>query len=270
MNQTKLDEEETPASDRRQKVQSVEVGMSLLIALSRAGAATTLSRLAQMTDMPASKAHRYMKALIESGIVMQEEASGLYRLGPEALAIGFAAIREMDVASVSARPLAQLRDRIDETCMLAVWSNHGPAVVRMEPASGSVVINIRLGSILPLLISATGQIFSAYQDDKQTAHLIKRERADLLKQGKRDLVVQAETSIVQARQTGLACVKSTLTPGVSAIAAPVFDHQGQLAGVFASMGPTGYFNEALDGPIARELLAAASETSEYLGRPRTR
>lgn len=262
------EDEEKTTLDRRQKVQSVEVGMSLLITLSRLGASVSLSRLAQATKMPPSKAHRYLRALINSGLVTQDAASGLYRLGPEALSIGFAAMGYLDIVSLSARPLAELRDRINETCMLSVWSNRGPAVVRIEPAHGAVVINVRMGSILPLLVSAAGLVYSAFLKDRQLESMITLEREELMGKGKSDLVKQAEHSIANARKCGVASVESTLTPGVSAISAPIFDHQNQLAGVFTVMGSTGYIDISDDGWIAKELLAAATETSQLLGCPK--
>jgi DNA-binding IclR family transcriptional regulator len=264
------DDNEGITADRRQKVQSVEIGMGLLIALSQLGPAAPLTRLAQAAQMPPSKAHRYMRALIDSGLAAQDPASGLYRLGPEALSIGFAAIEGLDVVAVSAAPLAALRDRVNETCFLSVWANKGPAVVRIEPANRAIAVNVRLGSILPLLISAGGQVFSAFLDDHQVRDMLKAERRELKRQGKDDLIAWGEQSIARTRQVGLSAVKSTLTPGVSALAAPIFDHQNHIAGAFVVMGPTGHIDESFNGPIARELLAAAAATSGLLGRPKER
>lgn len=254
-----------PLNDRRQKVQSVEVGMSILIALSRLGSPVSLSHLAQTVEMPPSKVHRYLRALIESGLVTQNEGNGLYRLGPEAMAIGFAAMQYLDIVSAAARPLVQLRDRIRETCLLSIWSNRGPAVVRIEPAPGAVVLNVRIGSILPIMISATGQVFAAFQKDQEVEDLLAAERDRFLAEEGRTALIEAEKNISLARERGLSSVTSTLTPGVSALAAPIFDHQGHIAGVFAALGSTGFFREEPDGPVAKELILIAKEVSEHLG-----
>jgi DNA-binding IclR family transcriptional regulator len=263
------EEDEVVTPGRRQKVQSVEIGMGLLIALSRLGPAVSLTRLAQTAQMPPSKAHRYLRALIDSGLAAQDSASGLYQLGPEALSIGFAAIGNLDVVAASGGPLAALRDRVNETCILTVWANNGPAVVRIEPANRAIVVNVRIGSVLPLLISAAGQIFAAFVNDQQVRQLLVAERKELEQQGRQDLIKQGERGIALARQTGLAAVSSTLTPGVSALAAPIFDHQQRVAATVAVMGPTGYFDNSPDGPIAKELQAMASATSDLLGRPKS-
>lgn len=254
-----------PVPDRRQKVQSVEVGMRVLIALSRSGRSAPLQRLAQATEMSPSKAHRYLKALITSGLVVQDPATGHYQLGPEALAIGFASIGYLDIVDECRGPLAELRDRINETCLLAVWANKGATVVRIEPASRSVVVNIRIGSVLPLLTSATGLIFAAFLDDTQTREAMVQEREWLSDKGSTAWLENAERSIIGARAVGLASVKSVLTPGVSGISAPVFDYQGKIAGALTALGPSEYFDESLTGPIAYELTSVARRASELLG-----
>jgi DNA-binding IclR family transcriptional regulator len=55
-----------------------------------------------------------------------------------------------------------LRDELNETCFLAVWGNQGATVVHIEPAVRAVTVVTQLGSVLPLLSSSTGLVFSAF------------------------------------------------------------------------------------------------------------
>jgi len=57
----------TADSNGKQKVRSAEVGTDILKALAQLSPATSLSRLAEHVQMPASKVHRYLQALIASG-----------------------------------------------------------------------------------------------------------------------------------------------------------------------------------------------------------
>jgi DNA-binding IclR family transcriptional regulator len=54
-------------------------------------------------------------------------------------------------------------------------------------------------------------------------------------------------------------------PGVNAIAAPLFDHKGRIAGVLGALGRTEELNVAYDGPVARALLTTATEISRRMG-----
>jgi len=268
MNETSMKKtsmKKTP--DRRQKVQSVEVGMKILLALMRIGPRAPLLRIAEATAMPSSKVHRYLKALISSGLVSQDVPSGHYQLGPEALAIGFTAIGWLDVVNVSARSLAELRDRVKQSCSLSVWGNKGPTVVRIEVEAGTIILTTRIGTVAPLLTTASGLVFAAFQQDEQVRNMMDSEAAELVHRGRADLLEAAKLSIAQARQCGLAAATNTLTPGVNGISAPIFDHQRKLAAVMTVFGPTGFIDVSVTGPVARELYAAAAATGKLLGCP---
>ncbi|GAJ14583.1 unnamed protein product, partial [marine sediment metagenome] len=166
---------ETPLSNGKQKVRSAEVGTDILKALAELSPSTSLSRLAEHVQMPASKVHRYLQALIASGFAEQNTSTNHYGLGREALRVGLAALNGMDVLQVAALPLAELRDDLNETCFLAVWGNHGATVVRIEPAIRAVTVVTQLGSVLPLLSSSTGLVFSAYLPTRETIGLREQE-----------------------------------------------------------------------------------------------
>ena len=130
----------TSDSSTKQKVRSAEVGTDILKALAELAPSTSLSRLAEHVQMPASKVHRYLQALIASGFAEQNAATNHYGLGREALRVGLAALNSLDVLQVSALPLAQLRDDLNESCFLAVWGNLGATVVHIEPAVRAITV----------------------------------------------------------------------------------------------------------------------------------
>lgn len=240
-----------PEAAPRQKVRSAEVGTDVLKALAELTPATSLSRLAEHMQMPASKVHRYLQALIASGFAVQNASTQHYGLGREALRVGLAALGSIDVLKVAAGPLAQLRDELNVTCFLAVWGNHGPTVVNVEPAMGAVTLVTQIGSVLPLQGSSTGRVFNAYLPARATAELGPQPLPnDLLE---------------QIRANGVYSVHGLLMPGVDALSAPIFDASGKLAAVMTVVGAASSFHADEAGPAAQRLKATVADISHRMG-----
>jgi DNA-binding IclR family transcriptional regulator len=242
-------------------IQSVEIAARILQALAAAGGSIPLKDLAKRARMHPGKVHRYLVSLTRSELVSQDEASGHYGVGPMAIALGLAGLRNVNVVRTSTTLLPSLRDEINETVLLAIWSPQGPVVFALEEASRPVYMNIRVGSILPLLKTATGRVFAAFMPSEAVAGLLEGE----LKEA-RQASSRADKLLADTRQHGLASVQGDLVPGVNAIAAPLFDHKGRIAGVIGALGRTEELDVTFTGPVARALLRAAAEISRRMGR----
>jgi DNA-binding IclR family transcriptional regulator len=246
---------------RRAGIQSVEIAARILQALTAAGRPVPLKDLARLARMPPGKAHRYLVSLTRTELVTQDEASGHYGVGPMSIALGMAGLRNVDVVRIATALLPVLRDEINETVLLAIWSMQGPVVFALEESSRPVYMNIRVGSILPLLQTATGRVFAAFLPTDATSGLLAAELRTA-----RLSTDRIQKLLAEIRKHKLARVEGALVPGVNAIAAPVFDHKGFIAGVIGALGRTEELNVAHDGLVARALLKMAAEISRRMGR----
>jgi DNA-binding IclR family transcriptional regulator len=249
------------AAKKRLGIQSVEIAARILQALATAGGSIPLKDLAKRARMHPGKVHRYLVSLTRSELVSQDDASGHYGVGPMAIALGLAGLRNVDVVRTSTTLLPSLRDEINETVLLAIWSPQGPVVFALEEASRPVYMNIRVGSILPLLKTATGRVFAAFMPGEAVAALLEAELQEA-----RQAKPRAEALLADTRRHGLASVQGDLVPGVNAIAAPLFDHKGRIAGVIGALGRTEELDVSYEGPIAVALLHTAAEISRRMGR----
>ena len=122
---------------------------------------------------------------------------------------------------------------------------------------------------MPLLRSATGQVFAAYMPERTVAPFIEQELAEMKK---RKMSVptpdKLRKRLQSIRATGLGHTAGEMLPGVLALAAPIFNHQGDVVAVIAALGPSGFFDDTADGETARELRQAASSISQRLGAPK--
>lgn len=243
-------EDKSGSAPRRQKVQSAQIGTDILKGLAELSPSTSLSKLAEHAGMPASKVHRYLQALIASGFAEQDPTTGHYCLGPEALFVGMAAVRSLDVAREALPKLIELRDEFNETCFLAVWGNQGPSVIHVEKPARAITVVTQVGSVLPLLSSSTGLVFSAYLPAVDTQPILQRELAAPMAPTAEEL----EQQLTQIRARGMHAIHGLLMSGVNALSAPIFAVGNTVAGVITIVGAEPSFNADLSGSHAMRLL----------------
>ena len=255
-------------STEQRGIGSVEVGGQLLRVLTEADGPIMLRDLAASAGMTAAKAHPYMVSFMRLGLVEQDRASGRYELGPLALQMGLASMRRLNPVRVATEAIAELVLRINQTAYLSVWGNHGPTVVRIEEGTGAVHVNMRVGSIMSLLGTATGRVFAAFLPPKMIENFIESGvgRASVGDEAERQMSRnQIDEAVAEVREKGLARAVERPIPGVNAFSAPVFDHSGSIALAITAIGPSHTFDADWDGPVAEELRKCASTVSMRLG-----
>ncbi|RAP65331.1 IclR family transcriptional regulator [Achromobacter sp. HZ01] len=252
---------------RRQRVQAAETGMAVLKELGRLGGRASLTLLASRLEESPAKVHRYLVSLMEAGLVAQDAASQQYFLGLEAMLLGLAALRQADPIRLAEPGLIRLREGLEVTCFIAVMGNKGPTIVRFEEPGLPVTVNVRMGSVLSMLWSATGRVFLSLQDDARVRALAEAELA----RAPAELRAQLDPADPIGRlrrevlEQGCATVRDTNLKGISAVSAPLLNHDGRPCAALTALGATGGFDPSPDGPIAQALRREAEAASALLG-----
>lgn len=248
-------------------VQALETGLSVLDALSGALHPMPLKDVALAAGMHPAKAHRYLASFVKRGYVEQDD-TGRYSLGRNALRMGLACLAQLDPLRLVTPVLDDLCASTGETVLAAVWGSHGPTVVQWRDSLRPVTVNVRPGSVMPLLSSATGRVFTAFLDPAVTASRIEAEltaRAALQPpRFPRDAAEVAQLR-EQVRASGIGSVHGDLLAGVDSVSTPVFDRDGRIVLAITALGNAATFDGRVDGPVAAAIRAAAADLSQRLG-----
>ncbi|PLC02166.1 IclR family transcriptional regulator [Variovorax sp. RO1] len=275
----------TVDTDRAQRgIQSIEVGGQLLRALVHHGRPMALKDLAREADMTAAKAHPYMVSFGRLGLIEQDRASGHYLLGPLALQLGLISLQQADPVHIATALIGQLAQQIGHTVALAVWGARGATIVRTAESPSPVHVNMRHGTVFSLTNTASGRVFAAYLDPAVVRAQLEDERQrQKQRKGAAEPAPPAgmppvqplpswsdfERQCQEVRDHGISRSDGEVIEGVSAMAAPVFDHTGAIVLAVTAIGPAGIFHTAWDGEIARALKACAGTVSQRLGASAT-
>lgn len=263
MKTTERDEE---WSQRR--IQSIEVGFQLIRAMEAADGPLPLRDVAATAGMPPSKAHLYLVSFIREGLVRQDPITGYYGLGSFAIQLGHSAIRQLDIVELSREELLALQQATSFATYLSLWGNRGPGIVSKVDGQRQGSLAVRLGYVLPLAASATGQVFLAHLDRSETKHLLENELETIRQDtdswpgasrlGEDPATLDAELETVRKR--GFAMSKNNINANFAAMAAPVFDHTGRVTATITVLGS----DRAMSGPRARSVSRALLDTTRRL------
>lgn len=244
--------------DNKTGVKSIYTGMRLLIALAEFRRPMSLKELSVAAKMPASKAHRYLASLLLSGVVTQDSENRTYDLGPVAMKLGLAAIGRSSIIAQAIRTATALRDLLNETTVLTVWSNHGPTVIHVENSRETIIATVRVGTVLPVTETAAGRVYAAFQAPSDVYPVIERELAGVKRTRQGITAEQFDAIVADVRVRRQAIIKEFHALGVSAVASPLMYPAGNLIAVLAAIGRSDKFAAGLDGAIARTLYKIAA------------
>ena len=252
----------------QRRIQSIEVGFQVIRAMEAADSPLPLRSIAAAAGMPPSKAHLYLVSFIREGLARQDPVTGHYGLGPFAIQLGHSAIRQLDVVEMSREELTSLQQATGFASYLSLWGNRGPGIVSKVDGHRQGSLAVRLGYVLPLSASATGQVFLAYLPASETASILEEERAgrggldapawqdqaDALDPGALKVVVEG------VRERGFAMSRNNINAHFAAMAAPVFDHTGRILATITLLGP----DKAVTGNRRRATASALLEVTQRL------
>lgn len=266
---TKTDKSDEPKSaSPRRGIQSIEVGFRILDVIRQAGRPLPLKELAEASQLTVPNVHYYLVSFQKVGLVHQQPDTGFYGLGPYALRLGLAALEQFDVFTTARPVMAELAAITGQTVFLGVWGNKGPTIVyRVEGSRSRPLLELRVGSVLPLLSSALGRNFLAHLPPANTRDLLEQELASMKKS---DGVNKYSMRDVEAMRDEvlshhLSRCRDALLPHFTSMSAPIFDMLGEMKAAITVMGPVGSFDDDIDSETARVLIEKAQSISAVAG-----
>ena len=267
MDKDEYDQQKEPKEQRA--VQSVEIGGRLLLALAEHPGPMTLKDLAAKAGLPASRAHTYLVSFGRLRLIEQDAVTGRYALGAAALQVGLSCLHQLDPLK-AATPVAEaLALAIDQTVAIAVWANFGPTIVRYIEASQPLHVNMRMGTVMSILGTATGRAFVAALPKQRLEQSMLGAWGDAPRRLDRSTVKDLDQEIknikAEMQQHGVVRAMGRPIPGVNAFSAAALDHEGNAALVITALGHEDNFPADWDSDIARAVRQAAADVSLRLG-----
>jgi len=227
-----------------------------------------LAEIASAVSMPSAKAHRYLVSLIRAGLVQQSKETSKYDLGPIAFQLGIKGFARFEPLKLAEQMLQELVEMVGETAALAVWTEKGATMIRVIEARHDFSTTIAPTHHCPMTFSATGVLFSSFEDSIRTDPLIERELEQNRLSG-RPNAPRKRTELAElisaTREQGYSCMTDGGGDGFGAVSAPVFDVTGKLVMAVTVFGRSNRVDAHPEGTLTRIVARTATKISSAFG-----
>jgi DNA-binding IclR family transcriptional regulator len=223
-----------------------------------------LADLARTVKLNKTTAYRLLTALESEGLVARERQAETYRLGPEAIALGWRALRSNDLHSAGHAELEALGSAVGETATLEVLVNS--EVLILDEVQGRHLVGTLpfVGTHWPAHATSTGKVLLAHSDDAERTEILRFPLPKLTSQTITTLTA-LRAELARVREQGYAVAREELEEGFVAVGAPVRDHRGQVIAAISVGGPSIRLTGKRIAVLAESVVQAAARISQRLG-----
>ena len=248
------------------KVGVLDKAMTILLAFPRGDVALSPQQIAANTDMPLPTVYRLAQALCEHGFLMKEGSR--FRLGMTLLRLGAMVAEGIDVRARALPHLRWLKEQTDENAELHIRYNESRIAVEIVRSPHNLRSFVEIGATLPLHIGAGGKILLAWLSDREQSSLIAASAMRYSENPAGDMQ-ELKNTLAKIRAVGWTTSEGERAADVSAIAAPIFDVNSQVAGAMVLAAPTvrlGEKERAAYVPLVCDAARRASSDLGYVAR----
>jgi ribonuclease P protein component len=210
-------------------IHSVENALDLLEALCEEPDEFRISHLSEKLGMNKTSVFRLLATFENRGYVEREGDSGKYRLGLSIYELSQKFLSRMRLLRKARSVMEQLVRQCNETAYLVVRRNEEVLFLDMVDNAQKVKIVSMVGRRFPLSTTAAGKLFLAFDGHGGTGS---GEHA-----AAPGTVLTCTEELAAIRQGGICIDQHGVGEGITCTAAPLFNNNGELAGVLALLGP---------------------------------
>jgi DNA-binding IclR family transcriptional regulator len=243
---------------------SVDLVLRLIELLAASREPRGVTDVARELGISKPRAHRHLRALVQRGYARQDPRTERYEVGIKLLVVGEAVRDRFDVMGAIRPSMAPLREASGLAVTASALAEDAVVVLDMLQGKSLIEFGIRPGSRMDLHASAHGQVALAFGPPA----LLERILAGPLAAWTPHTLTQpaaVRAAVEQVRRQGWATASDAVQIGVNALAAPVFDHRGELRGAIALVGPSHLIPQAPETRLIGLITGAAADASRRLG-----
>ncbi|WP_223592583.1 IclR family transcriptional regulator [Neobacillus bataviensis] len=246
-------------------VQSVDRALTIIKLISARKEGIGVTELAEKLELNKSSIFRLLATLVENGFIEQDMETKKYKLGYIYLEIANKLLDSIDIRKEAASYLRELERISNEVIHLVIYSQKEAVYIEKLEGSETLRMHSQVGKRAPMHCTSAGKVILANLPDSEVIEIIKQKG---LPRHTENTIITAEElfeALKTIKNQGFGIEREENEPGITCIAAPIFNHLGDVTGAVSISGTSMRMNEEKIDLIKNKLIEVGMKISERLG-----
>lgn len=246
------------------RVQSIDRAVAILECFNEEKKELKLSEISEKLDLNKSTVHGIITTLKYHGFISQDEETQKYKLGLRFIEFGDLVMNSINIRNASLPVIDEICCKIEETVHIGMLDGLDVVWIEKKECNKSIKTSTKIGARVPAYTTADGKTILSYLDkNKINGYLPKR----IPKYTKNTITNKSEfiKKLEEIKKNGYTVDNEEFVEGIKCVAAPIFDHEGNVKFSISTTGPAFRMTDEKIEELSVIIKEAANKISRIIG-----
>ncbi len=229
----------------------------------------TIKEISQHCNISPASTTRIVKTLTNLNYLKQnhDNTAATYKIGLGFLKFYQKAQNSIDLQSIAGLEMKKLSRKINQTSQLAILDGYNVVYTLAINTNVQVGVAAPINSPLPINVSAGGKVICAFLPEESKLDIVKN--ADLPPYTENTIIDKMELllHLAKIKKQGYAFDNEEYAQGICCLAAPIFNHLGNIVAAVGVTGPSLFYSPKNNfDSIKDSVIETANNISIKLGK----
>lgn len=221
--------------------------------------------IAQGLQIPKSSLTALLQDLQSKGYLQRNPDSGVFTVGVQVLWLANSYLRNLNLVKLGQPIVGELHVRVREFSLLAIPTEREYVIICTESIPSIFAHSLQVGQRGPIFCSAVGKAMMAFMPEAQVDSILKASPLVAVTPSTKTDIAYIKRDLAKTRRRGIGYSREEGIPGVTGVAAPVFNASGSPVAALAIGVPSAQLKEKSLEPLEGVLRSLAQRLSQQLG-----
>ncbi|GAK05338.1 transcriptional regulator, IclR family [Geomicrobium sp. JCM 19037] len=248
-------------------IQSIDRALRVLDLLKDHHFGLGVTELSHRLGVAKSTVHRILSSMEDHGYVRQEPNNGNYRLGLKFLEMQQYVLKQMEITAIARPFLDDLSREANEIVHLVEQQDFEVVYLdKVEHHSNTIRIYSRIGRRAPMHCTGVGKVLLSHLTDSKLEHYFQNVTSrKKFTEHTLTTKIEIKDAITRIKDLGYSVDNEEHERGIRCVAAPVFNHLGEVNHGVSVTGPLDRMDDQRLEEVIGLLTATCGRISKELG-----